>query len=612
MPPIVRHYLLVLAAAVTVLFTNLGGPRLWDRDEPRNAGCAQEMLQRGDWVVPVFNGELRTHKPVLLYWFMMTAYATLGVSEFAARFWSAALGLATVLMTYHMGRRLFSPAAGLWSALALAPALMFGVAGRAATPDSVLIFCSTLAIFAYVMFTFRDGQFVEDNFFPRAWWKAALIYGAMGLAILAKGPVGIVLPTAVIGMFLLIMRLPPRDAAAPVTWATRLVALVRPFEPRHFLKTCWIMRPLTAIGVALAVALPWYVWVDQRTAGAWTEGFFFDHNLGRATQAMEGHEGPIFFYIVALAVGFFPWSVFLAPMLVDTVGQARRRSPWNHSYLFAACWVGVYVGLFSLAETKLPSYITPCYPGMALLMGAFVSRLAAREISLSHRWLQLATGVAAVVGLVLLIGLPIAAAKFLPGEEWLAGIGLAPLVAGIAGWVYVSRGDYSRLVRGYAVGAVAFSTMLLALAAQRVDRQQQSDELLAAAYAASPAPQIGYMQALEPSWVVYGGVPLTSVTVPGDPEPLTAELAPVPGTYRWERRPKLLVDEFFAASPHRFLITTRSAWNEAAEIAPADVQVLAEVPYFLKKERLVLVGRRGNATHTAGRTLPPLLERHRR
>src|SRR6185369_15740923 len=80
---------LVVAIAAVVMLTNLGGPRLWDRDEPRNAGCALEILRRGDWVVPTFNAELRTHKPVLLYWCIMSSYLALGVNEFAARLPSA-------------------------------------------------------------------------------------------------------------------------------------------------------------------------------------------------------------------------------------------------------------------------------------------------------------------------------------------------------------------------------------------------------------------------------------------------------------------------------------------------------------------------------------------
>ncbi|HMC10367.1 MAG TPA: glycosyltransferase family 39 protein, partial [Pirellulaceae bacterium] len=262
---------IALVAIITafVMLTNLGGPRLWDRDEPRNAGCAREMLARGDWVVPWFNNELRTHKPVLLYWCIMTSYQGLGVNEFSARLPSALCAIGSVICVYRMGRRLFGPQAGVWAGIALATSLMFVVAGRAATPDSLLIFCSTLALTIYVCGTFRPRfettpldalpqPILAGQYFPQHWPTALALYAAMGLGVLAKGPVGLILPTAVIGMFLLIVRLSSRtDGSKP--WAARdvLVRVVAPFEPLHFIRTCWSMRPLTAIFAAAAVALPW-------------------------------------------------------------------------------------------------------------------------------------------------------------------------------------------------------------------------------------------------------------------------------------------------------------------------------------------------------------------
>ena len=145
-----KHLILIAAVAAVVMFTNLGGPRLWDRDEPRNAGAAWEMLARHDWVVPWFNGELRAHKPVLLYWCIMAAYSCCGVNEFAARLPSALCAVGSVLCVYRIGRRLFGLNAGVWSGIALATSLMFVVAGRAATPDSLLIFCTTLSLMIFV------------------------------------------------------------------------------------------------------------------------------------------------------------------------------------------------------------------------------------------------------------------------------------------------------------------------------------------------------------------------------------------------------------------------------------------------------------------------------
>ena len=419
------HFAVILAVSSLVLFTNLGGPRLWDRDEPRNAGCAAEMMQRGDWVVPVFNAELRAHKPVLLYWLIMSAYGVFGVSEFAARFWSAALAVGTAMATYGIGRRLFHAQVGLWAAVILATSLMFDVAGRAATPDSALIFCSTAALLVYVLAAFP----ANGTYFPQRWWAAAAMYGLMGLAVLAKGPVGAVLPTAVIGMFLLIVRLPETvQSVHRPAWQRWLLQLVRPFSPSHFLRTCWSMRPLTAIMVILAVAGPWYAWVGWRTGGEFLRVFFGEHNLGRAAQAMEGHSGGLWYYPVAILVGFFPWSVFAAPVVTDVAARVRQRAPWSAGYVFALCWIGVYVGLFSLAQTKLASYVTPCYPALALLTACFV-RHWTRGLAAGWRgWPAGAIVTLGLVGLVMAVALPLAAHRFLPGEEWLGLVGLIPLL----------------------------------------------------------------------------------------------------------------------------------------------------------------------------------------
>ena len=101
-----------------------------------------------------------------------------------------------------------------------------------------------------------------------------------------------------------------------------------------------------------AVALPWYWAVGLATDGEFLRSFFFEHNLGRATETMEHHGGSVFFYPLAILVGFFPWSVFALPLAIDTALQIRRNDRFHPSYLFAVCWIGVYVVLFSLARTS--------------------------------------------------------------------------------------------------------------------------------------------------------------------------------------------------------------------------------------------------------------------
>ncbi len=595
--PRIQQALLVTALAAIVMFTNLGGPRLWDRDEPRNAGCAREMLGTGDWVVPTFNAKLRTHKPVLLYWAIMSAYSVLGVSEFSARLPSALAAVGTTLCTWFIGRRLFGPRAGVWAAIALASSLMFGVAGRAATPDSVLIFCTTLATAIYVAGTFRarfDNSppdsppqlITPGQFFPQHWPTVAAMYAVMGLAVLAKGPVGLVLPTAVIGMFLLIMRLPDQTLPRQFTPGHVLIRMLRPFEPVHFLRTCWAMRPLTALFAATAVALPWYWAVHLATDGEWTRGFFWEHNVGRATQAMEGHSGgALWFYPVAILLGFFPWSCFAIPLAMDATVQARRRDGGNAGYVLAICWVLVYVGLFSIARTKLPSYITPCYPGLALLAGSYVDRWSRDAATIARWWLPLAFGTLALVGVGFAVAIPMLAKQYLPGEEWLGLLGLTPLAGGVACLGLAAIRNYRAAAWTFAGSAVAFSTMLLAIGAQRADVHQTSHVILRAAFERTPDPQLASYKILEPSWVFYAGRPID-------------ELPHGNSSVREETGPQQIAD-FLTLHPEGFVIITDQSMANLMPTLPPGIGVVAETGRFLKDERLLLLGQVEMAHATA-------------
>jgi len=555
---------LLVALCLIVFFINLGGPKLWDRDEPRNAGCAIEMIEAADWVVPRFNDELRTHKPVLLYWLMITAYSVFGVSEFSARFFSAVMGMMTVLLTYDMGRRLFGATAGLWAGICLATTLMFTVASRAATPDAPLIFFVALGLWTYVFFSFREGdeaESTEPNYYPTQWWQVALLYGALGLAVLSKGPVGLVLPTAIIGMFLLIMRLPP--APPTTTWWQWGVSLVRPFFPIHFLKTVWFMRPVLAIVACLGVALPWYIWVAARDF-RWIEGFFLDHNLNRAVTSFEGHSGPPIYYLLAICVGFFPWSVFFTPMLWDLRQQLRTDTKTRAALIFCCCWVAVWMGAFSIAQTKLPSYITPLYPGLALITGLFVTRVIEKRTELSARWLDLSFGLTTVVGVMLVIALALLAGQFLPGEELVALVGLLLVVGGGLAWWRKSQQNYQQAFRVFAVTSMLFVVGLFAVVAQRVSDQQEISQLLTEIQATEPDARLCSFGVSEASWVFYARQPVKFI--PEDPADLQAE---------------------FAGSPNTVVLTTPEKLATLPPELRSQLSEVAQAPYFLKNYPLI-------------------------
>ncbi|MFM7738873.1 MAG: ArnT family glycosyltransferase, partial [Planctomycetota bacterium] len=412
--------LVLVALSGSIFFLNLGSARLWDRDEPRNAGCAAEMLERGDWVTPIFNDQLRHQKPALLYWLIMSAYGMFGVNEFAARFWSALLGVGTVLLTWSMGVRLFGRATGFWSGLILATMLMFGVASRAATPDAPLIFFMTAGLCCFVWLSFRPADSAEDEAsfsgFPQETKKVVAINALLGLAVLAKGPIGWVLPMSVMGLYLLLMNHQPlvsADSESPGRLRRTLEWLWRVFGPRNFCRALSELRWVTGLLVVLAIALPWYLWVGYRTEGEFLRRFFLEEHVGRATTSFENHSGGWWFYPLMLLVGTFPWSVFAVPVVLDTDRwmSAKRRD----GSLLLLCWMGLQLALFSLVQTKLPSYITPCYPAVALLLGASLTRFAAGRYAELDLWFR-----RGVRTLPIIVGL-IAAALVIVARKYVAG-----------------------------------------------------------------------------------------------------------------------------------------------------------------------------------------------
>jgi 4-amino-4-deoxy-L-arabinose transferase-like glycosyltransferase len=579
-----QHVLLLLAVSGLTFFTRLGTPALWDRDEPRNAGCAREMLQRGDWVVPTFNGELRTQKPVLLYWLMMPAYRIFGDPEFAARFWSAALGMGTVLMTYGIGRRLFNATVGLWAGIVLSTTILFPLVARAATPESLFVFCLTAAKFVYVMGSFpsnesTDVDAAETRYFP-SWPVAGLMYAFVGLAVLAKGPAGLVLPTATVGMFLLIMRLP---ASAPPA-ATRLRAIGRAigrvFAPGHFFRTAWFMRPITALLVVSAVALPWYILVWQRTDGVWVKVFLGEHNFGRAIRPMEGHGGGewayplmvLLFYPLSILVMFFPWSVLAAPVGIDLAKRLRERprSPSHARYLFVTCWAAVYVGIFSVARTKLPTYLAPMYPALALMAGAFLHHWIKRQSLAPARAVLDGMGGLAVVGAGMLVALPIVAWWVLRAEMWAGAVGLIPVAGGLIALRLAKQDRLTGAARALAVTATAGAVAIFAVLVVRVDRYQHSHALLRAIRARSDHPHIATYAKLEPSWVFYFGQMLKEYK---DPRP---------------------AGELLREDADAFVITSDDKFRELKSSLPDGVGVLATVPYLGRTGSLLVIGRTGD------------------
>ncbi|HUQ72119.1 MAG TPA: glycosyltransferase family 39 protein, partial [Planctomycetaceae bacterium] len=528
-----------------------------------------------------------TDKPILIYWIMLCSYTVFGVNEFAARFGSSVLAVGTSLLVYHLGRLLFHREVGLWSAVVLCTCLMFAAVGRAVTPDSTLIFCTTSAFLGYVWAVAKrhGGRFGEpradgqsrawDEFLPATWQESVPMYVAMGFAVLAKGPIGVLLPSAIIGLQLLMRRelaTPagpfPKLPGRQLVWCIRTG--LRAMLPGRVLWAMGKMRvPLGGLIVA-AIALPWYYAVGQQTNGAWLAGFLGGHNVSRFLEPMENHRGPIFYYPLVILLGTFPWSVFVPLSIWQLRHRLGNGSEWNASYLFILCWAGLWIGFFSLAQTKLPNYILPAYPAVALFMGCFLydwQRESAHILATAFRH---SCRVLAALGAVMLIAMPIVASYFLPNESWLALIGCIPLFGGGVAYIACQRNDRRQAVRTLAITAVALAVMTVGIAPPRVARYQDGPYFGAMVRGATPqgqSPDLATFDYFAPNLVFYSGAPVERLK---KPEQIAA---------------------YFDDHPRGYLLTRSDRLESLKEQMPGDIVVLAQQRRFLRRHDLVLLGR---------------------
>lgn len=447
--PLLAVPLLAAVAALMVL-PNLGAASLWDDDEGVNAGCTREMAEADSWIVPTFNWDLRTAKPILLYWVMRPCFAAFGETEFAARLPSAVAFVGTVLAVYALGRRTFGWTTGFVAGLIACSALGLVYLGRAATTDSLLILFTTLYFWAF-------WRWQQSGW----WWVLCGI--ASGLAMLTKGPaVGLALPAGTLVLYLLWTRQWRRLLDGRMAWGVLV----------------WVL-----------VAVPWYVLVATETKGEWPMAFFFKENVGRASEPMEGHRSiPVLYELAVVCVLFAPWSGFLAASVGTPLSpRGRGAGGEGHGAKFFLCWLAVYFLACSVAATKLPHYIAPAYPALALLTARLLTRWASGELTLP-KWVLPAgligfalTGLSVIVGLLVAGGLvPLDAAKVrtFPGLGAWAWVGLFPLSAAATGWWFLRQGNRPAVVGSLLAGTLLFVGILAAFVPQVVDARKAVKKLV--------------------------------------------------------------------------------------------------------------------------------------
>ncbi len=367
-----RYYLpALLLLGAGILFYGLGRLPLIGPDEPRYAEVAREMFASGDWITPRLGGIHWFEKPALTYWLVASGFTLFGVSEWAARFFIALGAGAGALMLYFFGRRVRSARFGYLSAAALLSSGIWLGFGRGATFDTPLAMTMELSLLAFYLWDREQGEGGKTNF----WWYVCC--AGLGLAVLAKGLAGLVLPVGVIGLYLLLAR--------------RLLKLLK--------------RPgLLVIGavIFLAMAATWYGPMFARHGREFWNEFFLAHHFQRYLTNKYQHPQPVYFFLAIALMGCVPWTFHLIAAAQQTIKRwrdfaAKEIAEPDRLCLFVWLWALLPVIFFSFSGSKLPGYILPVFPAIALLVGGELERLWTEGATRRFRWMNTLNGLLLVV-----------------------------------------------------------------------------------------------------------------------------------------------------------------------------------------------------------------------
>jgi 4-amino-4-deoxy-L-arabinose transferase-like glycosyltransferase len=365
---------LILATLYFCYFQNLGALGFVGPDEPRYSWIARDMAETGDWVTPRLYGHPWFEKPVLYYWGAALSFKLFGVNEAAARLPSAFSALLTTLSMAWLAWRLYGAETARWLLLLLPTTVgMIGFSHAAATDMPFSAMLTIAMVFAVTILGLTRNE--NSPIIPRTPWLALIFFGFfLGLAILAKGPAAIIL-----------------SGGAVLLWAVFTKRWRDVFRCLH---------PVAITSFCLT-ALPWYVLCSRRNP-EFFRVFIIEHNFKRFLTPEFQHLQPFWFYIPIILVALFPWTMFLAPVKLNALQDWRNRHAFHATKLFFVSWALFPIAFFSVSQSKLPGYILPCLPPLAILLAGLVSRYA-RADERAPRWPSLATSAAfLLVGLIIL------------------------------------------------------------------------------------------------------------------------------------------------------------------------------------------------------------------
>ena len=368
-----------------MLFWRLGEPAFWDPDEAHYAETTREMIATGDWWAPFYNEQPFFDKPVLFHQLQGATMLAFGQNELGARVLPALAALVLIGITAWFGAAMISIDVGIVAGLMLAASPgVFGLA-RYAILDTLF------TMFLFGAATLFAAAALRDR--PGLQWPG---YICIALAVLTKGPIGLVL----CGIALLL------TAAVSADLRRRLLGL-------H-----WV----TGLALAAALAAPWFVYMYLRFNQDFINGYFLDENVRLFSSSRFGNQPRFWFYFQILAVGFLPWTGVIVGRAIDDARAAMRKERLDGVEILLWAWTIAIVGFFTLSTFKLDHYVCPAAPSLCLLCARAWSDV--RTDPQSRRHAAARVGVYAAGPLLVVIG--VACGYFL-----VARLALPPLAMAI-------------------------------------------------------------------------------------------------------------------------------------------------------------------------------------
>ncbi len=328
----VLHYGLLFAAIFFAFFWNIWGFPLFDLDEGAFSEATREMLANNNFAATYLNGEPRYDKPILSYWFQALSVSLFDLSEFSLRLPSAIAASCWMLVCYRFARQQWDSKAALYTVLIMANTLWIGIIGKGAIADAWLNLFMTLT----VLDIWRYWQQPDE----RSRFLLLRVYLWMALGLLTKGPVAVLIPLLVSGIFFIIQG----------QWRRWLKAI--------FYLPGWVLL--------LLILTPWLWLVYQDQGMGFFKGFLLDHNLNRFSDTREGHGGKLWYYLIALPLVLLPFSSALFTLLRNV-----REYCKDSLTLYLMIWLGVVFVLVSVSGTQLPHYVVYGISGLLMLFARY-------------------------------------------------------------------------------------------------------------------------------------------------------------------------------------------------------------------------------------------------